>query len=155
MYNLLKQKNQQQTAPSKKSPVFNRTPLGVKSANALDDSPVTFNRFQQQVSNRPLVKPKKIKNPVQRKLNFNPAPRESKMLVDQTFIDLSEDRSAALNIEQDPLNSQNINELIFPSTATMKRSIDSKEGKVLNPDYNEDFVISKATRDKNPTLQRE
>lgn len=51
MHNLLKQNNQQQTAPSKKSPVFNRTPLGVKSANALDDSPVTFNRFQQQVKN--------------------------------------------------------------------------------------------------------
>jgi hypothetical protein len=51
MYNLLKQKNQQQTTPSKKKPLFYRSPLGFKSANALVDSPVTFNRFQQQVKN--------------------------------------------------------------------------------------------------------
>lgn len=49
MYNLLKQKNQPQTTPTKKPLVFNRTPLGFKSPNALVESPVTFNRSQQQV----------------------------------------------------------------------------------------------------------
>ena len=51
MFKLQKQKNQPQTTPTKKPLVFNRTPLGFKSPNALVESPVTFNRFQQQVKN--------------------------------------------------------------------------------------------------------
>jgi hypothetical protein len=69
------------------------------------------------------------------------------MLVDQPIADLSEDRSAAPNIEQD-LKYQNAKELIFTeqkTTAAMKRSLTS----VDDEDLDELKVIRKRSKEGN------
>ena len=69
------------------------------------------------------------------------------MLVDQPIVNLSEDRSAAPNIEQD-FKSQNAKELIFTeqkTTAVMKRPIDSS----IEDDEDEFIVIRKRIKEGN------
>ena len=67
------------------------------------------------------------------------------MLVDQTFIDLSEKISAAPNVEQEPFKSQNAKEFIFPQlkeTAAMKRSLTSAD----DDDKNDKLLIGKRAK---------